>query len=135
MSRADIYRTNEVQDGSGGGTIPGATAPPLGVPTTGTSGVLCHTSVASSVAIATRGLAFGGIRCPASLGSTTALLAYGCLEPNGTYGPIYDATGAAVSITPVAGAVLALPDACFCFPYLKFQGTGASMNIVFWGSA
>lgn len=62
----------------------------------------------------------------------TALTYYGAEKPTGTFTPIHNSAGTAVTQTVAASQAHPIPDACFAYPFLKVT-TNADGAVIFVG--
>lgn len=100
-------------------------------------------SLASSVAVDTatppvnataidfRGYAGGALLVASTIASVTFTY-YGCDTIDGTYVPLYDSAGVALTTTLPGGAAAGgeIPAACFAWPYLKISSNADDAETV-----
>jgi hypothetical protein len=79
------------------------------------------TDIADSAEIDMLRFAGGAVRIPAASGLTTLTLHAACW-PGGTYAPLHDKDGNAVTMTVAAGRVQAFPDAVYNVGAIKLVG-------------
>jgi hypothetical protein len=89
-------------------------------------------SATTSGAVDCSGASFGGFITPAALTGTTMTFTVSSDE-SGTYVPLRDSSGAAISITVATSGGYALPPELFAFPWFKFvsgSSEAASRSII-----